>query len=148
MRLRCEISIGGGQGKEIRDAYSASWAQLTTLDNWLWRVVPACPGFSLRQFISFKGGEMPLIGSGTLSRGQNHQYSVLLKGNVTYAVYVRPDRSGGDFDLQTYDQNNNLVQWDEAPDSDALCYVTPRWNGPFQLARRCLRPSRLTVLRR
>jgi hypothetical protein len=76
---------------------------------------------------------VPLIGSGTLSRGQNDQYSVFLKGNVTYAVYVRPDRSGVDFDLHIYDQNNNLVEWDEAPDSDALCRVTPRWSGPFRL---------------
>lgn len=76
---------------------------------------------------------MPLVGSNTLSRGQSHQYDVFLKANVTYTVYVRPDRSGVDFDLLIYDENSNLVQWDEAPDSDALCRVTPRWNGRFHL---------------
>jgi hypothetical protein len=76
---------------------------------------------------------VPLVGSNTLGSGQSHQYDVFLKANVTYTVYVRPDRSGVDFDLLIFDGNNNLVQWDEAPDSDALCRVTPRWDGRFQL---------------
>jgi hypothetical protein len=39
-----------------------------------------------------------------------------------------------DFDLQIYDENSNLVEWDEDPSSDAICVVTPRWTGPFSIA--------------
>jgi hypothetical protein len=77
---------------------------------------------------------MPLIGSGTLSTGQVDRYDVRLTAGVTYRIYVRPDRSGVDFDLQIYDQNSNLVEWDEDPSSDAICVVTPRWTGPFSIA--------------
>ena len=76
---------------------------------------------------------MPLIGSGTLSAGQADRYSVLLQAGVTYRVYVRPGHSGVDFDLQIYDQNSNLVQWDEDLNSDAICLVTPMWTGPFSI---------------
>jgi hypothetical protein len=76
---------------------------------------------------------MPLIGSGRISSGQVDRYNVLLRAGVTYRIYVRPDRSGVDFDLQIYDENNNLVQWDEDPDSDAICLVTPVWTGPFRI---------------
>jgi hypothetical protein len=80
---------------------------------------------------------MSLIGSGWLSAGQTAEYDVTLSANVTYTVYVRPDRSGVDFDLRIYDENGNLVQWDESPASDAVCYVTPRWNGQFRIFVSC-----------
>jgi hypothetical protein len=74
-----------------------------------------------------------LIGSGRISPGQVDRFNVMFRSNVTYAIYVRPDRSNVDFDLHIYDQNGYLVQYDEAPDSDAVCFVTPRWTGPFQV---------------
>jgi hypothetical protein len=80
---------------------------------------------------------MSLIGSGRLSAGQSHYYDVVLSAYVTYAVYVRPHRSGTDFDLRIYDENGNLVHWDESPDSDALCLVTPRWTGLFRIMVIC-----------
>jgi hypothetical protein len=80
---------------------------------------------------------MGVIGSGTLARGEKHLYSVALQANTTYRVYVRPSNSDVDFDLQIYDENGHLVQWDEDLASDALCYVTPRWAGPFQIAVIC-----------
>jgi len=80
---------------------------------------------------------MSLVGSGWLSAGQSAQYDVILSANTTYTVYVRPDRSGVDFDLRIYDENGNLVQWDESPASDALCYVTPRWKGQFRIFVMC-----------
>jgi hypothetical protein len=58
---------------------------------------------------------------------------VILSAHATHTIYVRPDRSNTDFDLSVYDQNGNLVQWDDAPDADALCQITPRWTGPFRV---------------
>ena len=90
---------------------------------------------------------MSLIGSGRLRAGHYHQYNVVLRGNVTHTVYVRPDRSNTDFDLQIYDRAGNLVEWDEAPDSDALCQVTPRWTGTFCVLVICAAgASRYSVL--
>jgi hypothetical protein len=77
---------------------------------------------------------MGLIGSGRLGHGGVDQYSVILKGNVTYRVYVQPDRSGVDFDLKIYDENENLIEWDEDPASSAMCLITPKWTGPFMVA--------------
>jgi hypothetical protein len=76
---------------------------------------------------------MPLVGSGQLGPGQVAYYNIVLRANVTYRVYVRPNRSGVDFDLRIYDENGNLVQWDEDPASDAECFITPRWTGPFRV---------------
>jgi len=76
---------------------------------------------------------MGLIGSGTVTPGLTNSYSVVLSANVTYRIYVRPDRSGVDLDLQIYDEYGNLVQWDEDPSSDAICFITPRWTGPFRV---------------
>src|SRR5574342_516801 len=80
---------------------------------------------------------MPMVGTGRLSAGQAEQYNVVLRGNVTYRVYVRPDRSAVDFDLQVYDENANLVEWDEDPASEAFCIITPKWTGPFKIVVIC-----------
>lgn len=76
---------------------------------------------------------MTLIGSGRLRAGEAEAFDVVLYANNRYTVYVRPDRSNVDFDLRVYDQNGNLVQWDESTDSEALVYVTPRWTGSFRI---------------
>jgi hypothetical protein len=75
-----------------------------------------------------------LIGSGRLGDGEVERYSVVLRANVTYRIYVRPDRSGVDFDLKIYDENGNLIEWDEDPASHAICLITPRWTGEFTVA--------------
>jgi hypothetical protein len=80
---------------------------------------------------------MSLIGSGVLIAGQYHQYDVVLRAHMSHLIYVRPDRSNVDFDLQIYDGGGNLVQWDEAPDSDAMCRVTPLWTGTFSVMVIC-----------
>jgi len=80
---------------------------------------------------------MALVGSGRLSTGQTEMFDVVLAGNVTHTIYVRPDRSGVDFDLRIYDENGNLVQWDETFAADALCQITPRWTGAFRIFVLC-----------
>jgi hypothetical protein len=80
---------------------------------------------------------MPLVGTGALSAGQIDRYNVILRANVTYRIYVRPSRSGVDFDLRIYDENRVLVEWDEELSSDAMCHLTPVWTGPFQIAVIC-----------
>jgi hypothetical protein len=41
-----------------------------------------------------------------------------------------------DFDLYVHDQNGNLITYDESLDADALCQLTPRWDGPFLMSVR------------
>jgi hypothetical protein len=76
---------------------------------------------------------MGLVGSGVLGPGQAEYYQVVLKGGVTYSVYVDPDEPGVDFDLAIFDENGNLVTYDTDETSNALCFVTPKWTGPFRL---------------
>ena len=76
---------------------------------------------------------MALIGSGVLGPGQAEHFDVVLHGGVTYRVYVSPVEPGVDFDLYVHDENGNLVQQDDSTASDALCFITPTWTGPFRL---------------
>ena len=76
---------------------------------------------------------MALIGSGVLGPGQAEYFDVVLKSGVRYGVYVNPTDPSVDFDLFVYDENGNLVTQDTTTASDALCYITPRWSGPFRL---------------
>jgi hypothetical protein len=76
---------------------------------------------------------MALIGSGTLGPGQAEYVDLVLQSGVTYAVFVDASDPSVDFDLYVYDENGGLVAQDTATDSDALCYITPRWTGPFRL---------------
>jgi hypothetical protein len=76
---------------------------------------------------------MALVGSGILGPGEAQYFEVVLRGGVTYSIYVDPDEPGVDFDLYVYDENDRLVAQDTDIDSDALCFITPRWTGPFRL---------------
>ncbi|HSF30835.1 MAG TPA: hypothetical protein VLK82_10245 [Candidatus Tectomicrobia bacterium] len=76
---------------------------------------------------------MALVGSGILGPGQAEYFNVVLHGGVPYRVYVAPVEPGVDFDLYVYDENGNLVEQDATASSDALCYIKPRWTGPFRL---------------
>jgi hypothetical protein len=82
---------------------------------------------------------MALLGTGRIRAGEMDRFDVILSANVTYTVYVRPDRGNVDLDLHVYDENGRLVEWDETPASDAACYVTPRWTGPFYIMVLCAR---------
>jgi hypothetical protein len=95
----------------------------------------------LLSYHSMEVSSMALVGSGELITGQVARYNVIFRAGVTYRIYVRPSRSGVDFDLQIYDENGNLVEWDVDPDSDALCLLTPVWTGPFQIVVICARGS-------
>jgi hypothetical protein len=76
---------------------------------------------------------MALVGSGVVGPGKAEYFDVILTGGVTYSVYVQPSDPSVDFDLEIYDENKNLVAQDTDTTSNALCYITPRWNGPFRL---------------
>lgn len=76
---------------------------------------------------------MALIGSGVLGPGQAQYFDVALQSGITYSVYVAPSDPSVDFDLFVYDENGNLITQDTKTNSDALCYITPLWSGPFRL---------------
>ena len=90
---------------------------------------------------------MALVGSGVLGPGQAEYFDVVLQSGVTYRVYVAPVEQGVDFDLYVYDENGNLVQQDASAASDALCFVTPRWTGPFRLMVKSARGLSLYQIR-
>ena len=72
-------------------------------------------------------------GTGILAPGESTMYTVTLEGQRQYAVYVEPVIEGVDFDLTVLDENGNVVAQDVDETGDALCYVSPRWTGPFGL---------------
>lgn len=74
-----------------------------------------------------------LVGSGILGSGESEYFDVALESGGTYRVYVHPEQSDADFDLHIYDQNGNLVSWDEDSSSDAEGVVRPAWSGPFRI---------------
>jgi len=76
---------------------------------------------------------MALVGSGVIGPGGAEYFDVVLRGGITYSIYVDPDEPGVDFDLYIYDESGNLITQDTRTNSDALCFVTPRWTGPFRL---------------
>jgi hypothetical protein len=76
---------------------------------------------------------MAIVGSGFLMAGGAQYLDLVLQGGITYEVYVRPSDDNADFDLQIMDENGNLVEQDTSTASDALCYITPAWNGPFRM---------------
>ena len=74
-----------------------------------------------------------LVSSGVLGPGQAEYFDIVLRGGITYSIYVDPDEIGVDFDLYVYDENGNLITQDTTTNSDALCFITPRWTGPFRM---------------
>jgi hypothetical protein len=76
---------------------------------------------------------MAVVATGTLGTGQAQYLDVELMGGHTYAISVLPSESNVDFDLHVYDQNGQLVAWDERTTPDAYGAVTPLITGPFRI---------------
>ena len=76
---------------------------------------------------------MPVVGAGVIGTGQAEYLDVVLEGGRTYSFSVHPSEKNVDFDLHIYDQNGNLVAWDESTAADAYGVVTPVITGPFRI---------------
>ena len=76
---------------------------------------------------------MPVVGAGVIGTGQAEYLDLMLEGGHTYSFSVHPSERNVDFDLHIYDQNGNLVSWDESPAADAYGVVTPFITGPFRI---------------
>jgi hypothetical protein len=76
---------------------------------------------------------MSVVATGMIGTGQAQFLDVVLEGGRTYGIHVYPSEPGVDFDLHVYDQNGNLVAWDETPAADAHGAVTPIITGPFRI---------------
>jgi len=76
---------------------------------------------------------MSYVATGMIGPGQSEYLDVQLEGGRTYMVNVIPSVSSVDFDLHIYDQNANLVTWDESLAADAHGTVTPIITGPFRI---------------
>jgi hypothetical protein len=108
-------------------------------------VVGGEPPFQLEIPIEAVPGPADILGApetlvwsgGRLRAGGEDYFDAVFEGGMPYRIYVAPHDSGADFDLFVYDQNGNRVAFDDDPDSDALCVVTPRWTGPFSIVVKC-----------
>jgi hypothetical protein len=76
---------------------------------------------------------MSTVGAGVIGTGQAQYLDLVLEGGRTYSFSVHPTEPSVDFDLHIYDQNGNLVAWDESPAADAYGMVTPLITGPFRI---------------
>jgi hypothetical protein len=76
---------------------------------------------------------MPVVGAGLIGTGQAEFLDVVLEGGRTYSFSVHPSEANVDFDLHIYDQNGNLVAWDETTAPDAYGVVKPIITGPFRI---------------
>lgn len=76
---------------------------------------------------------MAIVGAGLIGTGQAEYLDVMLQGGHTYAVKVHPSESNVDFDLHIFDQNGNLVSWDESPAAEASGMIRPIITGPFRI---------------
>lgn len=76
---------------------------------------------------------MAVVATGMIGTGQSQFLDVVLEGGHTYWINVHPSEAGVDFDLHIYDQNGNVVSWDETPAADAHGTVTPLITGPFRI---------------
>ena len=76
---------------------------------------------------------MPVVGAGVIGTGQAEYLDLMLEGGHTYSFSVHPSERSVDFDLHIYDQNGNLVAWDESTAADAYGVVTPIFSGPFRI---------------
>jgi hypothetical protein len=76
---------------------------------------------------------MTVVGAGVIGTGQAEFLDVMLEGGRTYSFSVHPSEKNVDFDLHIYDQNGNLVSWDETVAADAYGMVTPIITGPFRI---------------
>ena len=83
---------------------------------------------------------MALVGRDELSKGYHHDYpGIVLNGGVKYIIIVQADYPGVGFDLDVFDENDNMVQTAPSVGDFTGCYVTPRWRGQFTIRVKCLR---------
>ena len=59
-------------------------------------------------------------------------YQVTLRGQESTLITLRGDHDT-DLDLYVYDQNGNLVDYDNDYSDSCVCEVTPRWTGNFTI---------------
>jgi hypothetical protein len=74
-----------------------------------------------------------LVGGGFLGQGESNYFDVGLAAGHNYRIYAHPEDQSVDFDLHIYDQNGNLVAWDETYDADAYGVIQPIFSGPFRV---------------
>jgi hypothetical protein len=91
--------------------------------------------------------EPALQATGFLMPGDEDRYVGDLRANVEYQILVSPDNPQADLDLEVCDENDNLVDVDDDPASDAVCLITPRWTGRFTIVVNCYnQPSGYDIL--
>jgi hypothetical protein len=74
-----------------------------------------------------------IIGGGFLGQGESEYVDVGLTAGHSYRIYAQPEDPTVDFDLRIYDENGNLVSWDETLNADAYCIIQPSWTGLFRV---------------
>jgi hypothetical protein len=72
-----------------------------------------------------------VLDEGWLSTGQERAVYLSLDAGRSYCLGVIPADPSCDLDLCVLDENGQVVEVDQSPDSDAYCVVTPLWTGPF-----------------
>jgi hypothetical protein len=76
---------------------------------------------------------MTQIGTGTISTGGDEYFETVLTAGRSHRIYVHPEDPSVDFDLSVWDENGNLVDYDDNDSADAFCVVNPTSTGPFRL---------------
>jgi hypothetical protein len=97
-------------------------------------VTPGEAPFALEVRIEAAGLPQVLLqDEGYLNAGGVAEYQVDLSAGVTYQIYAEPIGTTADLDLAVLDESGQVVALDGDLDSDALCQITPAWDGPFTL---------------
>lgn len=76
---------------------------------------------------------MSSVSSGFVGPGEQRSFEVVLKVGTTSTIYVRPQSASADLDLHVYDEDGDLVAYDEHLDIDAACRFTPDRTGRFRI---------------
>jgi hypothetical protein len=82
-----------------------------------------------------------IIGAGFLGPGESEYVDVRLTAGHNYRIYAQPEDETVDFDLHIYDENGNLISWDETLNADAYGVIRPEWTGPFRVVVNAARGS-------
>ena len=71
--------------------------------------------------------------SGGLQQGGNQSFPITLEQGGDYRIIGVCDNDCHDLDLALRDQNNNVVQQDNATDDHPVLQSQPAWTGPFMI---------------
>ena len=74
----------------------------------------------------------PKYAISAMAGGNSVYYYVSFRAHEYAAVHVQPF-SPNDFDLYIYDENGNLIAFDESYSSSAYASFVPRWTGVFKI---------------